>query len=116
MIVTLGYIKTFLLISPTVFITYFGKRLIMAAPPSILFIFNSLAKFSQLAFFSFSKWLKNLWFSRSQMPRILFFIFNLQIPLFGSRKGSQKSAGECLNIFYIHILFIAKFGSTVFMD
>jgi hypothetical protein len=64
--------------------------------PSILFIFNSLAKFSQLAFFFF-KMAKIIWFSRTQMPKKK--IINLQISLFGSSMGSQKSEGQCLHIF-----------------
>jgi len=87
----------------------------MAAPPSILFIFNSLAKFSQLAFFFFKMAKKTFGFLEAKCQEFLF-LFNLQIYLFRSSMGSQKSEGQCFNIFYIHIMFIAKFGSTVFMD
>jgi len=47
----------------------------MAAPPSILFIFNSLAKSSQLAFLVFSKWLKkNFGFLEARCQEFLFFL------------------------------------------
>ncbi len=56
----------------------------MAAPPSILFIFKSLAKSSQLAFFLFPKWLKKTFgFLETKCQDFLFFL-NLQISLFGS--------------------------------
>jgi hypothetical protein len=52
MIVTLGYIKDIPANFPNCVHHLLWQRL-MAEPPSILFIFNSLAKFSQLAFFLF---------------------------------------------------------------
>jgi hypothetical protein len=48
----------------------------MAAPPSILFIFNSLAKFSQLAFFFFKMAKKTFGFLEAKCQEFLFLLIS----------------------------------------